>query len=76
MMTQTTDLRWGSTWFHLAAIALVAGASTLIGCSDDDKDVIVDPGPTRDRCTECHTDQVRLEALAIPDDPPGETGEG
>lgn len=60
---------------HLAVMALVAILVTLIGCGDD-KTAVVDPGPPKAGCVECHTDQERLMALAVPDAPPGDTGEG
>ncbi|NNE09516.1 MAG: hypothetical protein HKN20_13225 [Gemmatimonadetes bacterium] len=61
---------------RLAALMLVAVFGTLVGCGDDNKTAVVDPGPPKAGCVECHTDQSRLMALAVPDTPPNDTGEG
>ena len=77
MNRRTADSRTGSRWSRAAALGLLVVTGALVGCSDDDdKDTIVDPVISRGACADCHADQDRLMALAIPDDPgddpPGE----
>jgi len=54
-------------------VALMMGWTA---CSDDDTDRVVQDTTTQSACVDCHLDQVALQALAVEEELPEDTGEG
>jgi hypothetical protein len=57
------------------ALASLAGVLILVGCETDGEDPTAPP-EMRVGCVGCHTDQARLQAVADPSLPPGDTDAG
>jgi len=62
----------------IIGLLLLSILATMIACtSDDDREVaVIPPGPAKATCEGCHADQQMLIAVAEPDEPPADEGEG
>ena len=66
----------GSRVRHWWLLLVVVAALGWTACGDDDGDRVVTDTDLRGSCVACHLDQVALQALAVEEEVPEDTGEG